>query len=350
MLDIFNHKDIPLYVVDIPYGYKLTHTEYFTRIPWGEYKRIRFAERIQSIPDYELKIKIFRDYTVRTPKWTEAQINILPAGIIDTVANLILYVSDSGIIPDSEGKIDIPGFVNRLDMYRAIAQTNVEYQMYTVICLVFKAYTFEMLDKLPFDRISALFASAERYLLENGILKEPLKIYNPNSEDKDLTKQKLKNIENVNELSITEQFLRMKQKEEQERPAATQKPTPAPVSPPEPVRVEAPAPPKAKAPIEDVSYIAPKDSSVISNGVRVNVPGIEINRSNNKGGFDDKDFQGPFLSDDEALAMQMEMGYMPAGYDLYIARLEKEKKQAQQEIVNAEANSKIKPRKKFRRK
>jgi len=347
MLDIFNHKDIPLYVVDIPYGYRLTHTEYFTRIPWGEYKRIRFAERIQSIPDYELKIKIFRDYTVRTPKWTEAQINVLPAGIIDTVANLILYVSDSGIIPDSEGRIDIPGFVNRLDMYRAIAQTNVEYQMYTVICLVFKAYTFEMLDKLPFDRISALFASAERYLLENGILKEPLKIYDPSAKNTDLTKEKLRNIENTKELSITEQFLKMKQREEQERPPVVEKPAPPP---PEPAKVKPPAPPKATAPIEDVSYIPPKDSSVVSNGVRVNVPGIEINKSNNRGGFDEKDFQGPFLSEDEALAMQMEMGYMPAGYDLYIARLEKEKKQAQQETLNTELNSKIKPRKKFRRK
>lgn len=346
MLDIFNHKDIPLYMIDIPYGYRLTHTEYFTRIPWGEYKRIRFAERIQSIPDYELKIKIFRDYTVRTPKWTEAQINVLPAGIIDTVANLILYVSDSGIIPDSEGKIDIAGFVGRLDMYRAIAQTNVEYQMYTVICLVFKAYTFEMLDKLPFDRISALFASAERYLLENGILKEPLKIYDPTSSQTDSAKEKLRNIDNAKELSITEQFLKMKQKQEEERPAAVEKSVPAPA----PVKTQPPAPPKATAPMEDISYIAPKDSTVVSNGIVVNVPGIEINRSNQKGGFDDKDYQGPFLSEDEALAMQMEMGYMPAGYDLYLARQEKEKKQGKEEAANAELNSKIKPRKKFRRK
>lgn len=332
MLDIFNHKDIPLYVVDIPYGVNRTHTEYFTRIPWGEYKRIRFAERVQSLSPYDLKIKIFRDYTVRDPKWTDKEIDILPAGIVETVADLIMYVSDSGIIPDREGNINIPAFTTRLNMYRAISSTNVEYQMYTVICLVFRAYTFEMLDKLPFDRIASLFASAERYLLENGILKQPLEIYNPTEQKgaKAIPVPKKEKMvvkdEEEAENSIMDQILKMREEE---------------------AKKSQPKPQVKEANKVTPSYIPPKDNVVVSNGVQVKVPGIKIDKENELGGFEDKDFAGPFMDENEALALQMEMGLMPSGYDLYIKRQEIE---SAKNIKESESTSqKIKTRRKFKR-
>lgn len=320
-------------MIDIPYGLNKTHREFFTRIPWGEYKRIRFAERVQSIPAHDLKVSIFRDYTVRSPKWSEAAIDTLPAGIVDTVADLIMYLSDSGIIPDAEGNMDVPGFTTRLNMYRAISGSNVEYQMYTMICIVFRAYTFEMLDKLPFDRIASLFASAERYLIENGLIKAPLEVIDPSQEQKPEPKKPTRNTE---ESSIMEEFLRLKKKEEDELKAAGSAPA-----------KETPKSQKEKTEPDSISnalleklkanqknetvYIPPKDKRTIANGIEMNVPGIKIDKNNATGGFDEKDFQGPFMTDEEALAMQLEMGIIPAGYDLVLARKEKENKQQQEE-------------------
>jgi hypothetical protein len=324
-LDIFKNKDIPLYMIDIPYGFNKTHREFFTRIPWGEYKRIRFAERVQSISAHDLKVSIFRDYTVRSPKWNETAIDSLPAGIVDTVADLIMYVSDSGIIPDTQGNIDVLGFVTRLNMYRAISGSNVEYQMYTMICIVFRAYTFEMLDKLPFDRIASLFASAERYLIENGLIKGPLEIIDPAQEVAAPLKKPQKMDE---ETSMVEEFLKLRRKEKEEYEADQP-----------PVTAEAPKYKKESKQEEapdnitnalmqklnanrnnETVYIPPADRTTVANGVQMNVPGIKIDKNNSTGGFDDKDFQGPFMTDDEALAMQLEMGIIPAGYDLVLAR------------------------------
>jgi hypothetical protein len=346
-LDIFKHKDIPLYVVDIPWGLDDVHREYFTRIPWGEYKRIRYAERHNSVSNYDLKIKIFRDYSVRDPKWSDEEIDILPAGIIDTIANLIMHVSDSGIIPDSEGKINIPAFNHRLNMYRGIAATNVEYQMYTVICMVFKAYTFEMLDKLPFDKIASLFASAERHLLENGILKEPLQVYDP-QETKPGTKTskapEKKTKKDSGEESMLELYLK---KQQQEAAEADEESFSAYITQRDKEKTEQ----KVKPPVKvsnNVEYIAPKDNVVVSNGVQVKVPGIAIDHNKTVGGgFTEEDFSTlPMMTPDQALAAQIEMGLVPAGYDLYMERVAKNKQEIQtQENVNKKFGKKTFKRK-----
>lgn len=340
-LDIFKNKDIPLYMIDIPYGLNKTHREFFTRIPWGEYKRIRFAERVQSIPSHDLKVSIFRDYTVRSPQWSEAAIDTLPAGIVDTVADLIMYLSDSGIIPDLEGNMDVPGFTARLNMYRAISGSNVEYQMYTMICIVFRAYTFEMLDRLPFDKIASLFASAERYLIENGLIKAPLEVIDPS---KEAQPQPKKPVHKTEESSIMEEFLKLKKREEEEskiESSSLVKEIPKHSQPKPQLKAESKTEPdsisdallrkfKANKSNKNV-YIPPADRTTVANGVQMNVPGIKIDKANSTGGFDDKDFQGPFMSDNEALAMQLEMGIIPAGYDLVLARKQQEVKQEEKE-------------------
>lgn len=351
-LDIFDHKDIPLYVVDLPYGFNQVHREYFTRIPWGEYKRIRFAERFNSISNFELKIKIFRDYTVRSPKWKDEELEILPAGIVDTISNLIMYVSDSGIIPDSEGNIDIEGFNYRLSMYRGIASTNVEYQMYTVICIVFRAYTFEMLDKLPFDRIASLFASAERYLLENGILKQPLQVYRP-EEPKKETVVKV----NSNK-SLLEEFIEFQNKSKENKvdpegegePAEEEYSFEQLLKEKEEQNKKLAEAQKSRQRTENVEYIPPKDDVVLSNGVAVRVPGIKIDRSETLGGFTQEDFATlPKMTDDEAIQMQIEMGLIPAGYDLYLQRKEREEKAAMGPAPDLKQN-KFGKKKPFKRK
>jgi hypothetical protein len=333
-IDIFNYKDIPLYVIDIPYNLSSKLTVFYTRIPWGEYKRIRFAERVQSIPPWDLKMKIFRDYTLRDPSWTDMEIDLLPAGVVDTISDLIMYVSDSGIIPDKNGRIDIGSFTYRLNMYRSIARTNVEYQMYTVICLVFKAYTFEMLDKLPFDKISSLFASAERYLLENGMLKQPLEIYNPEDQEemnKEVASAKEPVKTNVPPDSEEGSFLKelLKVREQQEKQDLEKRRKENIIREQQnKISKEDENRNKVKEKISKTDYIPPKDSVAISNGVAVNVPGITINRQNQLGGFESGDFNGPGMTDAEALAMQMEMGLMPAGYELIIEKQEKEREEA----------------------
>jgi hypothetical protein len=356
-LDIFNHKDIPLYVVDIPYGLNRVHTEYFTRIPWGEYKRIRYAERFNSLSNFELKVKIFREYTLRTPKWTDLEIDYLPAGIVDTVANLIMYISDSGIIPDSNGNINIEGFTQRLNMYRTLSVTNVEYQMYTIICVVFKAYTFEALDKLPFDRIASLFASAEKYLLENGVLKSPLEIYDPRNSAKQTppkTTKSNKKSEPKSEVDnlFIEEFIKFreeaerKKEKQQEMDNLKDKNLNAPTPAPKPVAPQT-------APKEDITYIQPKDKVAVSNGIQMNVPGIKIDKNNKIGGFDADDFVNlPMYSDEEALAHQLEMGLAPAGYEIILEREKRALAAKQVEEANTfkKIGVKVRENKKFKRK
>jgi hypothetical protein len=336
-LDIFKYKDIPLYVVDLPYGLNRVHREYFTRIPWGHYKRIRYAEKVQSLSSYSLKIKIFRDYTVSDIPRSDEQIEILPAGIVDTVSNLIMYVSDSGIIPDENGNINIPGFNARINLYRSLAQTNVEYQMYTVICLVFKAYTFEMLDKLPFDRISSLFASAEKYLLENGVIKAALQIYDPRTTEDPALKgkkvkepQKPKTEDEQDSDFVLKHFIKLKEEKDKERELLKEVSKPIPVEPKEetkpPKRVVTP-PSNTSA----VDYIPPKDAYALSNGINVAVPGIKIDRNNNLGGFSENDFKGPFLSEEEVLNLQIEMGLWPAGHEFWLRQQQAEKEKEQEE-------------------
>ena len=336
-LDIFKYKDIPLYVVDLPYGLNRVHREYFTRIPWGHYKRIRYAEKVQSLSSYSLKIKIFRDYTVSDVPRSDEQIGILPAGIVDTVSNLIMYVSDSGIIPDENGNINIPGFNARINLYRSLAQTNVEYQMYTVICLVFKAYTFEMLDKLSFDRISSLFASAEKYLLENGVIKAALQIYDPRTgEDPALKGKKAKEpqrpkTEDDHESDfVLKHFIKLKEEKDKERELLKEVSRPTPAEPKEDTKppkraVTPPSNPSA------VDYIPPKDAYALSNGINVAVPGIKIDRNNNLGGFSENDFKGPFLSEEEVLNLQIEMGLWPAGHEFWLKQQQAEKEKEQEE-------------------
>jgi hypothetical protein len=73
-------------------------------------------------------------------------------------------------------------------------------------------------------------------------------------------------------------------------------------------------------------YIPPKDEVTVANGVQMRVPGIKINKQNKTGGFEESDFSGPLMTDDEALAKQMEMGLMPAGYEIILARRAQEEK------------------------
>lgn len=349
-LDIFAHKDIPLYMVTLPYGIDKEHTEYFTRIPWGEYKRIRFAERFNSMSTYELKLKIFRDYTVRAIQRTEYEIELLPAGIVDTISNLIMYVSDSGMLPDAQGNVNIPGFTNRLNLYRKIASTNVEYQMYTIICLVFKGYTFEMLDRLPFDRIASLFANAEKHLVDTGVLKTTLQIFDPNTSIP--TTQKLPSISkdggsvNSEENSIIQQMIKMKEQEKKKEEMQKQMEKEI-----KPVKVEAPKkePVNISTQKENVSYIPPKDKKVVSNGVEVNVPGIKIDNNNKYGGFEKEDFDSlPTYTDDEVLAIQLEMGIPPAGYEIILARQDAQR--AAEAKVIEDNGQRIITKKRFKRK
>jgi hypothetical protein len=81
--------------------------------------------------------------------------------------------------------------------------------------------------------------------------------------------------------------------------------------------------------------------------MQVKVPGIKIDKSNPLGGFEDKDFAGPFMDENEALALHMEMGLMPAGYDLYVKRQELlSRKNIQDSNIQ---NKNVKGKRKFRR-
>jgi hypothetical protein len=205
-----------------------------------------------------------------------------------------------------------------------------------------------MLDKLPFDRIASLFASAERYLLENQILKAPLQIYDPNEikkETEDVAKSKPAPKKQTEEGSMLEEFLLLKEKQKKEEQSQTK----LDLSPDADLTHMQKKAARAKNQVKDTSYIAPRDNVVVSNGVQVKVPGIKMDSNNGTGGFDEGDFQGPFMTEEEALNLMVESGNVPSGYELYLRKQELLKEKEEQEKEEALPN-KLKHKRRFKRK
>ena len=359
-MDILRFGNKPLYVLDIPVIGNRTFTVFFTKIPFGMYRRIRHAYKFVSTSETELEDQIFRDYTLPEGKYTLENIENLPAGVVSVVSKLIMELSDSKTIPDDKtGEVEIDAFSTRMEGQRVVCRVSLELQMYTTICAVFKGYTFEDLEKLPFDKIHQLFACAESHLLNIGALREPLSFHRVEPPpEQGVTKEEpvpepprptVKTVKSDEDafMQMAKDHSKVKTKPAPpaseglevtipQKPVGTVKPTtsiiqeledhlnlvtPAKVSDrnPEKIRLEE-LEAKRVAIINAArtsgqpqrrGYTEPKDKVAMANKVTVPLTGIQW-----AAGMNEADFKAPEMSDAEALAAAEELDLLPAGYEI----------------------------------
>ena len=119
-----------------------------------------------EIRDYHIDDLVFKTSVqdnFASTEWLDEQ----KAGVCRTVANLIMYLASNHY-----DELDTT-FVSMLNAARADAQS-FDNIMFTMICKVFPAYTFQTLEKLSFAEVLKLFACSEKHLLDTGVLSEPM--------------------------------------------------------------------------------------------------------------------------------------------------------------------------------
>ena len=108
----------------------------------------------------------------------------IPAGIPETIAKLILYLSGS-----DEKAIE---YTNELlGIYRA--DNNAINTIKARICRVFSGYKFSDLDNVHFQELLGIYVQAEQLLMEAGIIENELKLIHP----EEAAKPKTVNIEKL---------------------------------------------------------------------------------------------------------------------------------------------------------
>lgn len=101
-----------------------------------------------------------------TAEWLSDQ----RAGICTTVASLVTYMGSNHYNSQDDT------FIDMLNAARLDAQQSFDNTMFSIICRAFPSYRFLDLEQLTFAEILKLFACAEKFLLESGVLKEPINI------------------------------------------------------------------------------------------------------------------------------------------------------------------------------
>jgi hypothetical protein len=166
-------EDAKWWVLNLQFG-----SEYvpivFRLIPWTEFRRINHAKVHNTIPKEELWTHIFTTYVDLGRIVGYDAIDELPAGIVMTTGEVIYELSNSHALPNEDGQINLYSFTRKLDYFRYMSSITIDKQMMRIICSVYKAYTFEMLEKFDFNRIMELFVAAEKHLLDIGVLNAPI--------------------------------------------------------------------------------------------------------------------------------------------------------------------------------
>lgn len=102
------------------------------------------------------------------------------AGIVETMAKLILYLSGVGEDPI---KYTEEMFISNRNNSNKILGF-----MQRVICSTFSGYTFEMLDEMNYPRLVSIFIQAEQVLLDQGIIETVYQFEDPNAKKKTTVK------------------------------------------------------------------------------------------------------------------------------------------------------------------
>lgn len=345
-IELLDYIEKPVFRMEIPYNTNSIHEEFFTKIPWAEFRRIKHAEQYLSIPVSDLEVEVFKKYIVPEGKYSKKEIMMLPAGIVSTVVSVIMELSDSSTFPVN-GEVPIEDFELRIGAQRMNVALQLELQIMTTICAVFKGYTFEKLGRLSFDKILQLFAAAERHLLNIGAIAEPLSFFRLGEEDQEdkaqeeikITKEDIQNdMDLIKQHALVSKAKEKIPKPEAKKPIIDPKPLdevpegvlikPNPVSDSHPhaeklrelERARVAAINKARLERRSLrsDYVAPADKVTELNRVETTVPGIH-----HGGGFRATDFEGlKEMTYEEAAAQAAMDGLDVAGYEI----IEKERK------------------------
>jgi len=121
----------------------------------------------------------------------------IPAGIIHSVAELILYLS--GI-----GSDKVKYTLEFLDICRGTVNSPTT-MMKRIICSVFSGYTFETINDLSYQELINVFAQAEAMMLETGMIPNPYEFTNTASTKKtesadDLVNMAKRDMRDLNEM------------------------------------------------------------------------------------------------------------------------------------------------------
>lgn len=172
-LEAIKRKTDDLYVLVLA-----EDTEIVFRIPpykqvYQIVKMLSFAEETSF--DTSLIYEHLFKLAVEDP-WFTDDVNDIHAGIPETISRLVIYLSGLGqkSIEYTEALFE----ESRKDNESVISM------MKRTICSVFSGYTFEEVERLNYPRIVGLFISAEKVLLDRGIIESVFKFENPEGNKK----------------------------------------------------------------------------------------------------------------------------------------------------------------------
>lgn len=135
-----------------------------------EAKRYAFLLSVAAdvVARSQIYLNIFETHCCDKGLLEESEDFEMPAGIIETTAKLIMWLSGYGDEP-------LEFTQNLIEESRRESEKlfNV---MTRTICSVFKAYTIKEAEALDFQELITAFVQAEKVLLEAGIIKEEYKI------------------------------------------------------------------------------------------------------------------------------------------------------------------------------
>lgn len=179
MVEIIQDKLDNQYVYAISLGFYEPHADIkFTLLNWREYKALSDILQCGVNPINIEEIvweKCVLDSQLTSPDVWEK----LNAGIVSTVASLILYLSGSQSIPDLNLKL----------AQQRVQAADVQEQIPMYIASVFPSYKLEDFDNMPFPQILLRFAQAEQILLERGVLEQPVQWLTPEEAEAEAKKQ-----------------------------------------------------------------------------------------------------------------------------------------------------------------
>lgn len=137
-------------------------------------KAEQYALLLTIADDYSFKViiyeHIFKNFIEDSSLRENPDIH---AGIVETIAKLILYLSGVG-----DNSIEYTG-----ELFAAFRKdtSKVLLFMQRTICSTFSGYTFEMLDKMNYQRLVNIFIQAEQVLLDRGIIETVHQFDDPSS-------------------------------------------------------------------------------------------------------------------------------------------------------------------------
>lgn len=144
-------------------------------------KAEQYALLLRIAEDYSFQVIIYENIFTSCIEDNYMKENPdIHAGIVETIAKLVLYLSGVG-----ESSID---YTEELFTLFRADTSKVLLFMQRTICSTFNGYTFEMLEELNYQRLVNIFIQAEQVLLDRGIIESVHQFNDPSNKKNDAVK------------------------------------------------------------------------------------------------------------------------------------------------------------------